>query len=135
MSTGGRGLSHQRGAQLKVAPSVEIRMPRPDTDACLRPARYIHRRRDLIHVPAVTIAGVDPEFWRGRRVLLTGHTGFKGAWLALWLQRMGADATGVSSRVPTEPSLYQLARVADGLSSVSADVHEVDPIAKALPHA
>ena len=38
----------------------------------------------------------DPDFWRGKRVLLTGHTGFKGAWLALWLQRLGAQVTGVA---------------------------------------
>ncbi|MGE8233451.1 MAG: hypothetical protein ACN6OR_08705, partial [Stenotrophomonas sp.] len=37
---------------------------------------------------------VTPEFWRGRRVLLTGHTGFKGGWLALWLQHMGAQVQG-----------------------------------------
>jgi CDP-glucose 4,6-dehydratase len=83
----------------------------------------------------VTVAGVDPEFWRGRRVLLTGHTGFKGAWLALWLQRMGADVTGVSSSIPTEPSLYELARVADGLRSVTADVRDFEQLAKALADA
>ena len=44
---------------------------------------------------------VDPSFWRGRRVLLTGHTGFKGAWLALWLQSLGARVTGFSLGVPT----------------------------------
>ena len=48
-------------------------------------------------------ASVDPAFWRGRRVLLTGHTGFKGAWLALWLQSLGARVTGFSLGVPTEP--------------------------------
>src|SRR5258708_7918675 len=53
---------------------------------------------------------VDAGFWRGRNVLLTGHTGFKGAWLALWLQALGARVTGFSSGVPTDPSLYELAR-------------------------
>jgi CDP-glucose 4,6-dehydratase len=58
---------------------------------------------------------VDPDFWRGRAVLLTGHTGFKGAWLALWLQAMGARVTGLSDGIPTTPSLYELANVAGGL--------------------
>ena len=68
---------------------------------------------------------VDPDFWRGRAVLLTGHTGFKGAWLALWLQSMGARVTGLSDAVPTQPSLYELAHVADGLEhDVRADVRD-----------
>ena len=49
---------------------------------------------------------IDHDFWRGRRVLLTGHTGFKGAWLALWLQSLGAHLTGFAVAVPTRPSLY-----------------------------
>lgn len=60
---------------------------------------------------------VDPDFWRDRAVLLTGHTGFKGAWLALWLQAMGARVTGLSDRVPTDPSLFELAHVAEGLEA------------------
>jgi len=50
----------------------------------------------------------DPDFWRGKRVLLTGHTGFKGAWLALWLQRLGAQVTGVALPPATEPNLFTL---------------------------
>ena len=51
-------------------------------------------------------AAIDPDFWRDRRVLVTGATGFKGAWLALWLQSLGARVTGFSVDVPTQPSLY-----------------------------
>jgi CDP-glucose 4,6-dehydratase len=65
---------------------------------------------------------VDPEFWRGRRVLLSGHTGFKGAWLALWLQSLGARVTGFAAGVPTQPSLFELARVGDGMESIEGDV-------------
>ena len=54
---------------------------------------------------------IEPEFWRGRRVLITGHTGFKGGWLALWLQLLGSQVFGVSLRAPTNPSLYAVALV------------------------
>lgn len=67
---------------------------------------------------------MDTGFWQGRRVLLTGHTGFKGSWLALWLQKMGADVTGVSLDPPTRPSLYEQARVAEGMRSLRADIRD-----------
>jgi CDP-glucose 4,6-dehydratase len=75
---------------------------------------------------------VEPAFWCGRRVLLTGHTGFKGAWLALWLQSLGARVTGVSPGVPTQPSLYQLARVGEGLESRCGDVRDHGELAAAF---
>jgi CDP-glucose 4,6-dehydratase len=75
---------------------------------------------------------VDAGFWRGRRVLVTGHTGFKGAWLALWLQRLGAEVTGFSDQVPTEPSLFELARVADGLRDLRGDVREAAAVREAV---
>jgi CDP-glucose 4,6-dehydratase len=77
-------------------------------------------------------AGVDPGFWRDRRVLVTGHTGFKGAWLALWLQLLGARATGFSAGVRTQPSLYELARVGEGMESIEGDVRDPEAIAAAL---
>jgi CDP-glucose 4,6-dehydratase len=78
---------------------------------------------------------VDPGFWRGRNVLLTGHTGFKGAWLALWLQSLGARVTGFSSGVPTEPSLYELARVGEGMESIEGDIRDHSAIAGAVARA
>lgn len=81
---------------------------------------------------AIRPAAVDPEFWRERRVLLTGHTGFKGAWLALWLQSIGAHVTGFSVDVPTEPSLYELARVGEGMESIEGDVGDPKAIAAAM---
>jgi CDP-glucose 4,6-dehydratase len=75
---------------------------------------------------------VDPSFWRGRRVLLTGHTGFKGAWLSLWLQSLGAHVTGFSHGVPTQPSLYELARVGEGMDSVAGDVRDHDAVARVV---
>ena len=75
---------------------------------------------------------VEPAFWSDRRVLLTGHTGFKGAWLALWLQMMGARVAGLASGVPTSPSLYELARVADELEHFEADVRDYDAVSGVL---
>lgn len=66
----------------------------------------------------------DPDFWRGKRVLLTGHTGFKGSWLALWLQRLGAQVTGLALAPATEPSLFVLAGVAQGMDSHACDVRD-----------
>lgn len=76
---------------------------------------------------------VDLDFWRGRRVLLTGHTGFKGSWLALWLQLLGAEVTGLADGVPTFPSLFDLARVADGLTEdVVADIRDPEAIRRTV---
>lgn len=69
------------------------------------------------------------EFWRGKRVLLTGHTGFKGSWLALWLQRFGAEITGVALAPDTKPSLFELTRIAEGIASHFCDIR--DPLALA----
>jgi CDP-glucose 4,6-dehydratase len=78
---------------------------------------------------------VDPGFWRDRRVLVTGHTGFKGSWMALWLQALGARVTGFALDVPTQPSLYELARVHEGMDSVAGDVRDHDAIAAAVADA
>ena len=75
---------------------------------------------------------VDPRFWSGRRVLVTGHTGFKGAWLALWLSTMGARVTGLADDVPTSPSLYELARVQEDVEGISADVRDVSAVRRAV---
>ncbi len=82
--------------------------------------------------PPAPSGKVDPGFWSRRRVLLTGHTGFKGAWLSLWLQSLGARLTGFSDRVPTDPSLYVLARVEEGMDSVEGDVRDPEAVAAAL---
>lgn len=66
------------------------------------------------------------NFWEGKRVLLTGHTGFKGGWLSLWLQSLGANVTGYALLPPTQPSLYEVARVGDGMYSHIADIRDLD---------
>jgi CDP-glucose 4,6-dehydratase len=69
-------------------------------------------------------ADVDPGFWHGRRVLVTGHTGFKGAWLTLWLHRLGAEVTGVALPPSTDPSLFELARLDELCQTHHADVRD-----------
>ena len=71
----------------------------------------------------------DPGFWLGKRVLLTGHTGFKGAWLALWLQRLGAHVTGIALPPATQPSLYELLAPSMGMTSHECDVRDAPALA------
>ena len=70
--------------------------------------------------------------WRGRRVFITGHTGFKGAWLCLWLRQLGAQLCGYSLPPPTQPSLYDEARAGDGLHSIQGDVRDLAQLTAAV---
>jgi CDP-glucose 4,6-dehydratase len=69
-----------------------------------------------------------PSFWQTKRVLVTGHTGFKGSWMCLWLQQLGAEVHGLSLAPPTEPSLFQVAKVADGMSDFRGDVRDYETV-------
>ena len=83
--------------------------------------------------PMAAPAAVEPSFWRERRVLITGHTGFKGGWLALWLQALGCPVGGLSVGVPTEPSLYVAADVSRAMShEVLADVRDPAAVGDAV---
>jgi CDP-glucose 4,6-dehydratase len=76
---------------------------------------------------------MNQEFWRGKRVFLTGHTGFKGGWLSLWLQSMGAEVHGYSLTPPTETNFYEVAEVAKGMAtSVIADILDASNFSKAM---
>jgi CDP-glucose 4,6-dehydratase len=68
------------------------------------------------------------EFWRNKKVLLTGHTGFKGSWLSLWLQSLGADLTGYALAPPTQPNLYMLAGVGSRMQSVHGDILDLEQL-------
>jgi CDP-glucose 4,6-dehydratase len=69
---------------------------------------------------------MDNAFWQGKRVFITGHTGFKGGWLTLWLKQLGAEITGMALAPNTQPNLFELARVSDGISSHFCDIRDVD---------
>jgi len=69
---------------------------------------------------------MNKEFWQGKRVLLTGHTGFKGSWLALWLQALGAETIGYSLSPPTQPNLFELAHVSNGMTSITGDIRNFE---------
>mgnify|MGYP003339426288 CR=1 FL=1 len=75
---------------------------------------------------------VDRNFWKGRRVFVTGQTGFKGAWLALWLEQLGARVTGFSNGVPSEPSVWKAASVGRSMASVEGDVRDLSALSKEL---
>jgi CDP-glucose 4,6-dehydratase len=75
---------------------------------------------------------VSSSFWEDRRVLITGHTGFKGGWLALWLADLGARVTGFSLPAPTDPSLFELAQVASGINHIEGDVRDLAALDAAI---
>ncbi len=78
---------------------------------------------------------MNVSFWRGKRVFLTGHTGFKGSWLSLWLQQMGADVTGYALQAPSNPSLYEVANIEQGMRSIMGDIRDVEKLKRALSEA
>lgn len=83
-----------------------------------------------------SIAGVNPSFWNGKRVFLTGHTGFKGGWLSLWIASMGAKVTGYALAPNTTPNFFEVAQVQGDLEqSHIADIRDLDKLQKAMADA
>ena len=74
----------------------------------------------------------DQRFWSGRRVLVTGHSGFKGGWLALWLASMGAEVVGFSNSLPSQPCLFDVAHVSRDVTSVEGDVRDLDEVVRVV---
>lgn len=75
---------------------------------------------------------INPNFWKSKKVFITGHTGFKGSWLSLWLQTMGANVKGYSLAPPTNPSLFQEAHVADNMESTIGDIRDLRVLKKSM---
>jgi CDP-glucose 4,6-dehydratase len=65
-------------------------------------------------------------FWQGKKIFLTGHTGFKGSWLSLWLQNAGAEVTGYALKPPTPVNMFEMARVGENMRSIEGDVRDLD---------
>lgn len=80
----------------------------------------------------LVVTKVNPLFWRDKRVFLTGHTGFKGSWLSLWLQSMGANLCGFALEPPTTPALFMQANVGNGMSSIINDVRDYASLLAAM---
>ncbi len=75
---------------------------------------------------------VNVSFWKDRKVLITGHTGFKGSWLSLWLQSMGAEVVGYALAPPSIPNLFEASRVADGMVSLHGDIRDLEQMRRAM---
>ncbi|MFZ2974192.1 MAG: CDP-glucose 4,6-dehydratase [Ferribacterium limneticum] len=78
---------------------------------------------------------MNAAFWRGKKVFLTGHTGFKGSWLSLWLQQLGAELTGYALVPPTNPSLFEVACVEKGMTSIIGDIRDGVALANTMRQA
>lgn len=75
---------------------------------------------------------VNSDFWRGKRVFLTGHTGFKGSWLSLWLSSMGASVKGYALEPDTDPAMFHVARVASVVESEIGDIRNLENLSKSM---
>jgi len=75
---------------------------------------------------------VNPSFWKEKKVFLTGHTGFKGSWLSLWLQKMGADVKGFALDPPTTPALFNEAKVDENMDSELGDIRDLEVLKKSM---
>jgi CDP-glucose 4,6-dehydratase len=74
----------------------------------------------------------NSKFWNGKKVFITGHTGFKGGWTVLWLKKLGAVVKGYALAPNTEPSLFEISKIAVGIESHIADVRDLDTLKKSM---
>lgn len=75
---------------------------------------------------------MNTGFWKNKKVLVTGHTGFKGSWLSLWLQTLGAEALGYSMPPASKPNLFDDARIAQGMTSVLGDIRDLEQLRQVI---
>lgn len=81
------------------------------------------------------VMGLDLNFWKNKKVFLTGHTGFKGSWLSIWLNNMDAKVSGYSLMPPTNPSLFEIAEVDKFVKNTYGDVRNLDSLKKSISEA
>lgn len=77
---------------------------------------------------------MDRSFWKDKKVMITGHTGFKGSWLSIWLKKIGANVVGYSLPPPTNPSLFEIANVNRGITSVTGDIRNFEYLKATVAH-
>ena len=80
----------------------------------------------------MAIGKVNPQFWKGKRVFVTGHTGFKGSWLSLWLQLMGAEVKGFSLAPSTQPALFEVAKVGENMQTEIGDIRNLQQLSQSI---
>ena len=80
----------------------------------------------------MTGAWPERDFWKGKRVLVTGHTGFKGGWLTIWLARMGSKVAGISLEPNTEPNLFELAGIGKLCDGYFCDIREREALSQLI---
>lgn len=86
----------------------------------------------VVTMPSPNCRNPAPAFWQGKRVLLTGHTGFKGSWLSIWLRQLGAELAGVSLPPATCPNLFQLTEPAQCITSHIQDIRDANALASVI---
>ncbi len=75
---------------------------------------------------------INLHFWKNKKIFITGHTGFKGSWLSLWLNLLGAEVTGYALRPPTEPNLFTLSGLEKDINSITGDIRQSDLLSSVM---
>jgi len=75
---------------------------------------------------------MNKSFWKNKKILITGHTGFKGSWLTIWLKKLGADITGFSKSIPTNPSLFEISNIENDIESIIGNIQNYEFLKESL---
>src|ERR1051326_4359932 len=126
-SRGGAGAARETRATGRIVGVQTSRLLAPNGHAARQDVPG-----DALAIRQCAVEGLAMTFWRGRRVLVTGHTGFKGSWLTLWLRSLGAEVTGYALPPATNPNHYEIANVGDGIHSVFADIRDAQKMREAF---